>query len=152
MLTIGEVASRAGLRPSAVRYYEDVGILPPPERVNGRRRYGPEAVEQLEVIRFAQAAGLSLDEIRVLFHGFGADVPPAPRWQEVATRKLRELDEQVARIDRMRRVLEATLDCGCVTLRDCAREVGGAMPTMRGTGPLPLPGETGSWGHAESGE
>ncbi|HEX6589227.1 MAG TPA: MerR family transcriptional regulator [Longimicrobiales bacterium] len=124
MLTIGEVAGRAGLRTSAVRYYEDVGILPAPERVNGRRRYGPEAVERLEVIRFARAAGLSLEEIRVLFHGFGDDVPPAPRWREVAHRKLRELDEQAERIARMRRVLEATLACGCVTLEDCAREVG----------------------------
>ena len=123
MLTIGEVAERAGLRTSAVRYYEEVGILPAPERVNGRRRYGPEAVERLEVVRFAQSAGLTLDEIRVLFHGFGADSPPPRRWQEVATRKLRELDEQTARIERMRRVLEATLDCGCVTLEDCAREV-----------------------------
>lgn len=124
MLTIGEVAERAGLRTSAIRYYEGVGILPAPERVNGRRRYGAEAVERLEVIRFAQAAGLALDEIRVLFHGFGKDVPPPPRWQEVATRKLTELDEQAERIARMRRVLEATIACGCVTLEDCAREVG----------------------------
>lgn len=126
MLTIGEVAKRAGLRTSAIRYYEEVGILPPAERVNGRRGYGADAVERLEVVRFAQSAGLTLDEIRVLFHGFGADVPPPPRWQEVATRKLAELDEQAARIERMRRVLEATLDCGCVTLEDCAREVGRA--------------------------
>jgi MerR family redox-sensitive transcriptional activator SoxR len=124
MLTIGDVARQAGLRTSAIRYYEEIGILPDAERVNGQRRYGPDAVERLEVVRFAQAAGLSLDEIRVLFHGFGADVPPSPRWQEVAGRKLRELDEQAARIERMRRILEATLDCGCVTLEDCAREVG----------------------------
>lgn len=123
-MTIGEVARQAGIRTSAVRYYEEVGILPAPERVNGRRRYGPEAAERLEVVRFAQAAGLSLDEIRVLFHGFGRDVPPPVRWREVATRKLRELDEQAARIERMRGILEATLDCGCVTLEDCAREVG----------------------------
>jgi MerR family transcriptional regulator, redox-sensitive transcriptional activator SoxR len=123
MLAIGEVAARAGLRTSAVRYYEDVGILPAPERVNGRRRYGPEAVERLEVVRFAQSAGFTLDEIRVLFHGFGADAPPPRRWHEVATRKLRELDEQKARLERMRTVLEATLDCGCVTLEDCARQM-----------------------------
>ena len=123
-MTIGEVARRAGVRTSAVRYYEEIGILPEPERVNGRRRYGADAVERLEVVRFAQAAGLALDEIRVLFHGFGADVPPPPRWQEVAIRKLKELDAQAERIERMRRVLEATLDCGCVTLQDCAREVG----------------------------
>ena len=124
MLSIGEVARQAGLKTSAIRYYEEIGILPAAERMNGQRRYGPDTVERLEVVRFARAAGLSLDEIRVLFHGFGADVPPSSRWQDVATRKLRELDEQAARIERMRRILEATLDCGCVTLEDCAREVG----------------------------
>ena len=123
-MTIGEVANRAGLRTSAVRYYEEVGILPAAERVNGRRRYGADAIERLEVVRFAQSAGLSLDEIRVLFHGFGGDVPAPGQWREIATRKLRELDEQAERIARMRRVLEATLDCGCVTISDCAREVG----------------------------
>lgn len=125
MLTIGEVAKRAGVNTSAVRYYEEIGILPRPERVNGRRSYGPEAVERLAVVQFAQGAGLSLDEIRVLFHGFGSDVPPPARWQEIAIRKLRELDDQAAGIERMRRVLHATLACGCVTLEDCAREVGG---------------------------
>ena len=129
MMSIGEVARRAGLRTSAVRYYEEIGILPAPERVAGRRRYEEDAVERLEVLRFAQGAGLTLDEIRVLFHGFGTAAPPPVRWQEVATRKLRELDEQAATIERMRRVLEATLECGCVRIEDCAREVGSQAVT-----------------------
>jgi len=120
MLSIGQVAARAGVRTSAIRYYEDVGILPAPERVAGRRRYGHIVLDQLRVIRFAQGAGLSLDEIRVLFHGFGADVPPAARWQELATSKLVDLDRQVEQIGRMRRALESTLSCGCLRIEDCA--------------------------------
>jgi MerR family transcriptional regulator, redox-sensitive transcriptional activator SoxR len=118
-LSIGEVAAQAGVRTSAIRYYEDVGILPEPERVGGRRRYSHTVVDQLRVIRFAQGAGLSLDEIRVLFHGFGADVPPAVRWQELATNKLADLDRQVEQISRMRRALESTLSCGCLRIEDC---------------------------------
>lgn len=119
-LSIGQVAARAGVRTSAIRYYEAVGILPAPERVGGQRRYSDIVLDQLRVIRFAQNAGLSLDEIRVLFHGFGADVPPAVRWQELATSKLAELDLQVEQISRMRRALESTLSCGCLRIEDCA--------------------------------
>lgn len=118
--SIGQVAAQAGVRTSAIRYYEDVGILPPAERVGGQRRYSGIVVGQLRVIRFAQNAGLSLDEIRVLFHGFGADVPPAVRWQELATSRLAELDRQVEQISRMRRALESTLSCGCLRIEDCA--------------------------------
>jgi MerR family transcriptional regulator, redox-sensitive transcriptional activator SoxR len=119
-LSIGQVAGQAGVRTSAIRYYEEIGILPVAERVGGRRRYPDTAVDQLRVIRFAQAAGLSLDEIRVLFHGFGADVPPAQRWQELATSRLAELDRQVEQLGRMRRALESTLSCSCLRIEDCA--------------------------------
>jgi len=91
-----------------------------PERVAGRRKYPDLVVDQLRVIRFAQDAGLTLDEIRALLHGFGAEVPPAERWRELATSKLAELDRQVEQIGRMRRALEATLSCGCLRIEDCA--------------------------------
>ncbi|NIQ54392.1 MAG: MerR family transcriptional regulator [Gammaproteobacteria bacterium] len=123
-LTIGEVARRAGLRTSAIRYYEEAGILPAPERVNGRRRYDPDVVRRLDVVRLAKGAGLTLAEIRTLFHGFGKDVPPPARWHALATAKLKELDEQLERIARMRRALRAALACGCVRIEDCAGEAG----------------------------
>src|SRR3989442_829672 len=63
ILTIGEIATRAGVRTSSIRYYESIGVLPEPERRNGQRRYGPEAVERLKVIAVAQQAGFSLSEI-----------------------------------------------------------------------------------------
>lgn len=119
-LGIGDVARAVGLRTSAVRYYEAVGVLPAPPRRHGRRVYGPDDVERLRVVQFAQNAGFTLDEIRVLFHGFGEQVPPAVRWQEVAHRKLRELDERLESITRMRAAVAATLSCGCVRLEDCA--------------------------------
>src|SRR5215475_12264560 len=87
-LTIGAVARRSGLRPSAVRYYESVGLLPAPRRVNGQRRFDADVVRLLGTIRFAQQAGFTVAEIRILFHGFGADVPPSARWRQLAKSKL----------------------------------------------------------------
>jgi MerR family transcriptional regulator, redox-sensitive transcriptional activator SoxR len=118
-MTIGEVARQAGVRTSALRYYEETGILPAPRRVNGRRRYDPVVLRMLEVLRFAQHAGFTLDEIRTLFHGFGSDTPLGERWQKLAVAKLRELDELIARAEGMRRAIETGLGCGCVRLEDC---------------------------------
>lgn len=118
-MTIGEVARRSGLRASALRYYEEAGILPPPRRLNGRRRYDPVVLRMLDVLRFAQDAGFTLDEIRTLFHGFGAEVPLPDRWRALAEHKVRELDDLIARAGRMRQAILAGLGCGCVRLEDC---------------------------------
>ncbi len=118
-LTIGEVARRTGLRTSAIRYYEEAGILPHPRRVNGRRRYGPIVLRMLEVLRFAQKAGFTLEEIRTLFHGFGAETPLGERWRALAESKMRELDDLIARAHQMRRAIDSGLGCGCVELEDC---------------------------------
>ena len=83
-LTIGEVAQLAGLRRSALRYYESVGLLPPPERVNGRRRYDHSVLQQLAVLRLAQQAGFTVAEMRVLVHGFPSDIPVSARWRTLA--------------------------------------------------------------------
>ena len=118
-MTIGEVARRTGLRTSALRYYEETGILPAPRRVNGRRRYGPEALRIVEVVRFAQCAGFSLAEIRTLFHGFGPDTPLNERWASLAHAKLAELDALIEKASRMKQAIRAGLGCGCVRVEDC---------------------------------
>jgi MerR family redox-sensitive transcriptional activator SoxR len=118
-LSIGEVARRVGLRPSALRYYESVGLLPPPRRINGRRRFDADVVRLLGTIRFAQQAGFTVAEIRTLFHGFGADVPPSARWRQLAKSKLAELDALVARAEGMRRALSTAMRCGCLRIEDC---------------------------------
>ena len=118
-LTIGEVAEQTGLRTSALRYYEDAGLLPAARRVNGRRRYSPGIVRVVEVLRFAQEAGFSLDEIRTLFHGFGSETPLNERWEALAHSKLRELDALIAKAEQMKRAIQAGLACGCVRVEDC---------------------------------
>jgi len=119
-LAIGEVARRAGIRPSALRYYESIGLMPAARRVAGRRRYDERTVQLLKVVRLAQQAGFSVAEIQTLLHGFAPDTPPAARWQPLARTKLRELDAQIERIQQMKIVLEKGLMCGCLRLEDCA--------------------------------
>jgi len=119
-LSIGEVARRTGIRPSALRYYEEVGLLPRAPRTGGRRRYGDQAVQMVEVLLFAQRAGFTLDEIRKLFRGFDLKAPLGARWRLLAEAKLRELDELQARIVRMRGAIQQALVCGCMRIEDCA--------------------------------
>lgn len=118
-LSIGEVARRTGVAASALRYYEDAGLLPAPRRVGGRRRYDPQVLRRVEVLRCAQQAGFTLAEIRTLFHGFGADTPLGERWIALAHAKLRELDALIARAAHMKQAILAGMECGCVRLEDC---------------------------------
>jgi MerR family redox-sensitive transcriptional activator SoxR len=73
LIFIGAVARKTGVRASALRFYEEVGVLPAPIRMSGRRYYGPEAIRRIDVPRFAQEVGFTLEDIKTLFHGFGAD-------------------------------------------------------------------------------
>ena len=118
-LTIGEVARMAGIRPSALRYYESIGLLPSPKRVKGRRYYDSGAVQRLALVQLAQQAGFTIAEIQTLFHGFAPDTPPAARWRTLACRKVAELDTLIERTQRMKHVLETGLQCGCLRLEDC---------------------------------
>ncbi len=122
--TIGEVARRAGLRASAVRYYESTGILPAPRRINGRRRYDATVLQHLAVIQVAQQAGFTMAEISILLHGFAADVPPSARWRTLAQQKLPEVEALITRAVAMKRLLEEGLDCGCLDFSDCVMVAG----------------------------
>jgi MerR family redox-sensitive transcriptional activator SoxR len=119
-LPIGEVARRAGIRPSALRYYESIGLMPAPKRVSGRRRYDESTVQMLKVVLLAQQARITVAEIQTLLHGFAPDTPPAQRWDPLARQKLRELDALIERAQQMKRILETGLHCGCPRLEDCA--------------------------------
>lgn len=118
-LTIGEVARQIGLRPSALRYYESIGLLPASRRVNGRRRYDESILQRLALLQLAQRAGFTMAEIQTLFHGFAPDTPPATRWQELAQKKMGELDSLIARTQQMKHFLEGGLRCQCLRLEDC---------------------------------
>ena len=119
-LTIGEVARRAGVKATAIRYWEREGVLPPPRRVGGQRRYDEAVLARLAVVRLAQEVGFSVAEVRALVAGFAERGVAPERWRELAERKLAEADALIARAEGMKRVLQASLRCGCVTLDVCA--------------------------------
>lgn len=130
-LSIGEVARRTGIRPSALRYYEDAGILPTTARVGGKRRYDADVVRRLDLLRFAQQAGFTLDEIKTLFYGFGSETPLSARWRSLARKKMTELDELDERVKQMRSALELSLKCGCVRVEECSLSPADASATVR---------------------
>ena len=116
MMLIGEVAHRTGLRPSALRYYERIGLLPRAERRNGRRQYAEEVLVRLRVIRFACDLGFTLTDISALFVG----KPYAVRLRQLARSKVVELDRVIARAEQMKALLKVALRCNCVTPQECA--------------------------------
>lgn len=119
LLRIGELASRGGVRVSALRFYDTIGLLPADRRVGGQRYYHPRALRRLVLIRAAQEAGLPLAEIRVLLDQRG-DQPVQAQWRALAERRLPELDETIARLQALRQVVADCLACGCMSLTSCA--------------------------------
>jgi len=118
-LLIGEVARRAGVRASAIRYYESIGVLPEPQRVAGRRRYPSEILRTLSVIGAAQRVGLSLDEVRELLAASNRKGAVSERLRAIAQRKLPEVDALIEHARLVRSWLDAAADCRCPTLDDC---------------------------------
>lgn len=121
MLAIGEVAERTGLRASALRYYEEAGLIEAAARVAGRRHYDRGVLDRLRVIACAQDAGFTIAEVRELLGG--TDETPA-RWRPLAERKLVEVDAVIRKAQATRRLLEESLRCNCVALEDCATVLG----------------------------
>ena len=119
-LLIGQVAERAGIRASALRYYETEGLLPKAARLNGRRVYEESILGRLKLIEAAKSAGFTVAEIRQLVRGFGRSVPPGKRWRDLADAKRAELQERIAEAERMKQVLDALTRCACPTFEDCA--------------------------------
>lgn len=123
LLSISEVAKQIGLRPSAIRYYEQIGILPPAQRMSGQRRYDMTVLHRLIVIQRARQTGFTLDEIKQLFFGFRTGTPPSVRWQKLKKRKIVELDAMLERIKSMRVLLEQQGRCHCSALEECGKKL-----------------------------
>ena len=123
-LTISQVARQIRLRPSAIRYYERISLLPPAERVSGQRRYDPTVLYRLAIIQRARQLGFTLSEIRHLFFGFRDITRPSERWRTLSQRKLAELDHLMDGIKAVRGVLNKLMTkCRCDTLDQCGKGI-----------------------------
>ena len=114
-LSVGEIARRAGLRASAIRYYERIGLLPPPPRAGGQRRYDASILDRLAIVRLGQYVGLRIAEIRWLLNDVPGR-PPPERWRALATERLTQVDALIAEAKAMRQLLQMTLDHKCPKL------------------------------------
>ena len=131
-LRIGEVAERAGVSISAIRFYEREGLLPRPERVSGQRRFATETVQRLGIIEVAKEAGFSLEEIRTLLTSTDEGAPAHEQLQALAARKLPEVEALIERAEAMRAWLTAASGCGCESLEDCGLFIQGVEPLGSG--------------------
>jgi MerR family transcriptional regulator, redox-sensitive transcriptional activator SoxR len=118
-LSIGDVARISGKAPSAIRYYEQLGLLEVPERSGGKRRYSRSVLRTLAVIETAQRAGLSLDEIAMLLSAPSADQAAIERLRQVAEQRLPTLRRAIERAQIVEHWLEDAARCCCPSLDDC---------------------------------
>jgi MerR family transcriptional regulator, redox-sensitive transcriptional activator SoxR len=118
-LSIGQIAARAGVAASTLRYYEQLGLIEAPSRQSQQRRYDPSVLRRVYYIQVAQRAGFTLEEIKTLIFGFPDDVTPGARWQQLAQNKLPEIESLISRALEMKNALELGLRCGCDSLEAC---------------------------------
>jgi len=135
-LTIGEVAARSGVATSALRFYEEQGLIASERNASGHRRYPRSVLRRVAFIVFAQRVGLSLEEIR-------ADLANLPRqrapdradWAKLSASWKKRLDERMAELERMRTGLTECIGCGCLSLDRCQFANPGDRAARRGAGP-----------------
>src|SRR3954470_1191422 len=141
LLPIGVVAARSGMAASALRYYEDQGLLPAATRTpGGARRYPRTVLRRLAVIRAARNMGLSLPEVPTAVVGLAAGRPPSVEdWARLSEEWRDRLDEQIAALTELRDGLTSCIGCGCLSLGRCALSNPGDVAARDGTGARWLP-------------
>lgn len=122
MLSIGEVADKSGTTTSALRYYEQIGLLQPPQRISGKRVYEEGIVGRIDTIKLAQSAGFQIQEIKQLLDGFDSQVAPSERWKRMAVQKRDELEAKIQHMTRMKTILENSVNCDCLSWEECFQE------------------------------
>ena len=121
LLSVGEVAERSGLAPSAVRYYERQGLIYAERTPSGQRRFAREVLRRIACIRIAQRVGLSLDEIVEALAELPAHrAPTAAQWRAITRHWEGRIEERIRLLEALRDGLQSCIGCGCLSLRTCA--------------------------------
>jgi MerR family redox-sensitive transcriptional activator SoxR len=140
LLAIGEVSARSGMAASALRYYEDQGLISSSRSAGGARRYPRSVLRRLAVIRAARNVGLALPEIRAALETLPPGRPPtADDWARLSQGWRDRLDEQIAALSRLREGLSSCIGCGCLSLDRCALSNPGDVAAREGSGARWLP-------------
>jgi MerR family redox-sensitive transcriptional activator SoxR len=122
-MKIGELAARANLNASAIRYYEKMGLLAAPQRVGGQRRYPTDSLDRVLLIRFATDMGFTLAEIKLFLSGLRDNAPVGPRWRKLAARKLAKVEQTIACSLKLKSLLQGLLRCHCPSLQFCVNRL-----------------------------
>jgi MerR family redox-sensitive transcriptional activator SoxR len=120
-LTIGEVARRSGLAPSALRYYETLGLIRSSRTAGDQRRYSRSVLRRLAVVRSAQNVGLTLDQIIEALSELDPDAAPTKRqWSRISASWRPLLDQRIRALEAVRDNLDSCIGCGCLSMRQCS--------------------------------
>ncbi len=141
-LSIGALARRTGLAVSAIRYYEEQGLLAPWRNAGGQRRFARADIRRLSFVRIAQQFGFTLPEIRALLDQLpGGRTPTAQDWSRIAERFRARLDQRIETLQKLRDNLDGCIGCGCLSLPKCALYNPGDRAGEKGSGPRYLMGD-----------
>ena len=136
LLTIGEVSRRSGVAASALRFYEDRGLIASGRAGSGDRRYPRPVLRRIAFIVFAQRVGLTLDEIAAELAKLPAERAPTRRdWSRLSRRWTTRIDERIAELERLKRGLTECIGCGCLSLDRCRLANPDDRAGARGPGP-----------------
>src|ERR1044072_2439864 len=140
-LTIGELSERAGIATSAIRYYEDRGLVTSRRTTGNQRRYQRPMLRRLAFIRTAQRVGLSLEEIEEALSTLPSNrTPTKADWSRLSRSWRPRLDAQIAQLERLRDTLDSCIGCGCLSLKKCNLNNPGDRVADRVPGPVFLEG------------
>lgn len=141
-LTIGQLAARSGAAPSALRFYEDKGLLASERTGGGHRTYPRSTLRRVAFIRAAQRVGLRLDEIHAALRTLPSGrTPTAQDWAELSRSWRPRLDQRITELVRLRDELDNCIGCGCLSLASCGLYNVGDRAAALGTGPRYLWGD-----------
>ena len=143
MIDIGELSRRSGVAPSALRFYEDRGLLTSERSGRGRRGYTRDTLRRVAFIRGAQTLGLNLGAIREVFAGLPAErTPTAADWAQLSASWQSLIDQRIAHLERLKTALVSCIGCGCLSLEVCHIFNAGDRLSVDGTGARLLSGPT----------
>ncbi|MGK7652605.1 redox-sensitive transcriptional activator SoxR [Roseovarius sp. B08] len=141
-LTIGFVSERTGLASSAIRYYEDEGLVRPDRNAAGHRRYARSDIRRLSFVMISQGLGFSLPEIRAALAELPEHRTPGKTdWARISRRFGAVLDERIAQMQALRARLDGCIGCGCLSLKTCALYNPKDKARVRGSGPRYVMGD-----------
>ena len=141
-LSIGALSSRTGVASSALRFYEDQGLISAMRSEGGQRRYPRETIRRVSFVKVAQQVGLSLDEIREALSSLPEGRTPTRHdWERLSRSWRRRLDARIAMLERLRDRLDGCIGCGCLSLSVCKLANPGDVAGQAGPGPRYVVGD-----------